>query len=100
MTETTKSSLDNKKYGCGVFIDLLKAFDTVNHNILLPKLEHYGIRGNGLKWFQSYLTDRMHFFSICINNSYPLGIKYSEPHGSVRGPLIFLFIHKGPAKCL
>ena len=59
MTETIRRSLDNKRHGCGVFIDLQKAFDTVNHKILLSKLEHYGIRGNALGWFQSYLTNRM-----------------------------------------
>ena len=46
MTETIRNSLDNKKNGCGVFIHLQKAFDTVNRNSLLSKLEHYGIRGN------------------------------------------------------
>ena len=44
LTEAIKNSLDNRKYGCGIFIDLQKAFDTVNHKILLMKLEHYGIR--------------------------------------------------------
>ena len=49
MTETVRRSLDNKKYGCGVFIDFQKAFDTVNHKVLLFKLEHYGIRGCALR---------------------------------------------------
>jgi len=49
MTETIRRSLDNKKYGCGVFIDLQKAFDTVNHKVLLAKLEHYGLRGFALR---------------------------------------------------
>ena len=50
--------MDNRKYSCGIFIDLKKAFDTVNHEILLTKLEHYGIRGVINSWFRSYLSDR------------------------------------------
>ena len=48
ITEKIKETIDNKKYGCGIFIDLSKAFDTVNHEILLRKMEHYGIRGVAL----------------------------------------------------
>ena len=48
ITEKIKESIDNGKFGCGIFIDLTKAFDTVNHDILLLKLEHYGIRGSML----------------------------------------------------
>ena len=48
LTEAIKNSLDNRKFGCGIFINLQNAFDTVNHNILLMKLEHYGIRGTTL----------------------------------------------------
>ena len=51
MTETIRKSLDTNKYVCGVFIDLQKAFDTVNHTILLSKLKHYGIRGKALLGF-------------------------------------------------
>ena len=54
-------AIENKMYGCDIFIDLKKAFDTVNHTILLNKLEHYGIRGSGLKWFTSYLI------AVCFN---------------------------------
>ena len=61
ITEKIKESIDNGNYGCGIFIDLKKAFDTVNHKILLMKLEHYGVRGSSLKWFESYLTDRKQF---------------------------------------
>ena len=57
ITENIRSCIENKNYGCGVFIDLKKAFDTVNHSILLKQLEHYGIRGAMLSWFSSYLHD-------------------------------------------
>ena len=57
ITEKIKKSIDSGLYGCGIFIDLRKAFDTVNHDILLMKLQHYGIRNNMLSWFKSYLTD-------------------------------------------
>ena len=52
-TETIKEALDQGKYGCGIFVNLQKAFDTVDHNILLGKLKHYGIRGVAHSWFES-----------------------------------------------
>ena len=82
ITEKIKETTDNKKYGCGIFIDLRKAFDTVNHEILLKKLEHYGIRGKALIWFRSYLTNRKQYVSlngVCSESKY---ITCGVPQGS------------------
>ena len=90
MTETIWSTLDNGKYGCGVFIDLKKAFDTVNHSILLKKTDHYGIRGIELGWFSSYLSEQKQYVSVNGHISDYLDICYVVPKGSVLGPLLFL----------
>ena len=58
VTEKIRKSLDNNEYSCGVFLDFQKAFDTVNHELLLKKLYHYGIRGINNEWFKSYLNNR------------------------------------------
>ena len=90
LTETINSSLDKNRFGCGIFIDLQKAFDTVNHDILLKRLEHYGIRGTALSWFQSYLSNRRQFVSINGHSSSLTNIACGVPQGSVLGPLLFL----------
>ena len=84
-------SFNNNKFSLGVFIDLSKAFDTVDHEILFTKLKHYGIKGNNLKWFKSYLSNRKQFISYAQNkNSEIMQIKCGVPQGSILGPLLFL----------
>ena len=58
ITEKIRSALDQNIFACGIFIDLQKAFNTVNHDIHLHKLDHYGIRHLPNKWFQSFLSER------------------------------------------
>ena len=82
--------MDVKLFTCGIFLDLKKAFDTINHSILLKKLNHYGIRGIINDWFSSYLLGRSQVTEIDSNLSTINKISRGVPQGSALGPLLFL----------
>jgi len=84
------AALERGNFVLGVFLDFSKAFDTIDHNILLQKLECYGIRGTALQWFQSYLSDRYQYVSFDGVCSTKQKIICGVPQGSILGPLLFL----------
>ena len=81
------SAIDERKHTVGIFLDLSKAFDTVNHRILLDKLEHFGIRGLALEWIKCYVYNRHQYVEFNGISSSLHEISCCVPQGSVLGPL-------------
>ena len=84
------SALDKKEVAVLLLIDFSKAFDMVDHKILLDKLEHYGVRFNHLEWFKSYLRNRKQYVSVNNTNSTTSHLLHGVPQGSILGPLLFI----------
>lgn len=90
LTEFIYKNLNEKKHSLSVLVDLRKAFDTVNHKILLGKLERCGVRGLGLDWCRSYLSNRVQYVAINGKCSKKKPISIGVPQGSILGPIMFL----------
>ena len=90
ITDQTKEAYDHGLYACGVYLDLKKAFDTVNQKILLSKLHHCGVRGIANVWFKLFFANRTQYTNINESNSSPEKVMYDVPQGSVLGLLLFI----------
>ena len=90
LTDRITKAIDKGEYTYGIFLDLSKAFDTINHKILIQKLEHYGIRGIAQLWFENYLTNRKQIVKYNDVRSKEMIIKTGVPQGSILGPILFL----------
>ena len=90
LTETIRKYLDEGNFACNIFVQLQKAFDTVEHDILFKKFGHYGVRGLANDWFKSYLSDRKQFALINDHSSNLACFLYGVPQGLILGPLLYL----------
>ena len=95
MMDEIIKALNNDDCVVGIFLDFSKVFDTVNHDILLDKLCHYGVRDNALDWFRSYLSGRRQFVTYNGVSSSTKPITCGVPQGSILGSLLFLLYING-----
>jgi hypothetical protein len=93
-------SFENKQSTLAVYLDLSKAFDTIDHTILHKKLEYYGVRGLALDWFMTYLGNRRQYVNYRGSNSAVRAVECGVPQGSVLGPLLFIIYTNDLPNCL
>ena len=90
ITERIRDAYDKGYYTCGAFLDFRKAFNTVNYEILLSKLTHYGKKRKAVDWLRSFLSQRVQYTSINGSDSEPSLVTHGAQQGSVLGPLLFI----------
>ena len=90
ITEKIREALDTKNFPCSIFTNLQKAFDTVNHDILLDKLNYFGVNGISIMWFETFLKERYQYTTIKEYSTDKLVSTHGVSQGSVLGPLLFL----------
>ena len=90
LTDFVLTGMDKQMHTGMIVVDLQKAFDTLDHGVLLEKMKYFGFRASVIKWFESYLSNRK--FLVCIDNVFSEAgtLKYGVPQGSILGPLLFL----------
>ena len=94
LVDQINCSFEKTLYTLDIFIDLSKAFDTVNHKILITRLEDYGVKGTNLQWLKSYLENRKQFIAYENFSTSYISISCGVPQGLILGPLLFLvFLH-------
>ena len=89
LVDQINDKFESNCFTLGIFIDLSKAFDTVDHQILISKLNNYGVKGKNLSWFKSYLENRKQYLNYSNDVTNLAQIKCGVPQGSILGPLLF-----------